>query len=72
MFRLRLSPAEAAVYGCTGAEEVRAYRALLTDDPTTANERHLAAYGCAKEAARLRSIRMHRSASPQAAKEALT
>jgi type IV secretory pathway VirB4 component len=57
-FRLRRSPAELAVYGCTGLDEIAAARRLMTEYPEDWRERHLRAYGCDREAEQLRSLRV--------------
>ena len=56
-FSLPLSPAESAVYGCTSKDEVDAAKRLMIDYPDTWRERHLRAYGCHREADRLRELR---------------
>lgn len=70
-FSLPLSPAEAAVYGCTSADEVGAAKRLMLDYPDTWRERHLLAYGCAREAERLRELRRSHIAHPHALAEVL-
>lgn len=56
-FSLPMSPAEAAVYGCTSQDEVDAAKRLMGEYPDTWREHHLRAYGCTREAERLRELR---------------
>ncbi len=71
-FQLPRSAAELAVYGCTGKDEVSAAVALMENHPEDWRERHLEAYGCRKEAARLRSLRRSHALNSEAILEAVS
>lgn len=70
-FQLPRSPAELAVYGCTGKDEVAAATRLMDEHPETWRERHLRAYGCNREAERLRSLRRQDALHAETIREAL-
>ncbi len=71
-FQLPRSAAELAVYGCTGKDEVSAAVALMENHPDDWRARHLEAYGCRKEAARLRSLRRSHTLNPETILEAIS
>jgi len=71
-FRLPRSPAELAVYGCTGFDEVSAARRLIAEFPDDWRERHLRVYGCDREADRLRSLRRQDALHSESIAEALS
>ena len=71
-FQLPRSPAELAVYGCTGKDEVVQAARLMEDHPEDWRERHLRAYGCNREADRLRSLRRQDVLNPKSILEAIT
>jgi energy-coupling factor transporter ATP-binding protein EcfA2 len=71
MFRLALSPAEEAIFGCTGRDEVADVKALIEDDETTWREEHFRKRGCTKEAQAMRSLRLHNHLTPIAIRETL-
>jgi type IV secretory pathway VirB4 component len=70
-FRLPLSPAEIAVFGCTAADDVARARRLIAEFPEDWRERHLRAHGCTKEADRLRSLRRSGTLNPYTIREEL-
>jgi type IV secretory pathway VirB4 component len=70
-FSRTYSPAELAIYGCTGYDEVAAARRLIEEHPDDWDERQLRAYGCDREADRLRSLRRQRITHADARREAL-
>jgi hypothetical protein len=70
-FSRTYSPAELAIYGCTGYDEVAAAQRLIEEHPDDWDERQLRAYGCGREADRLRSLRRQRITHADARREAL-
>jgi type IV secretory pathway VirB4 component len=70
-FQLPRSPAELAVYACTGRDEVAAAVRLMEDHPDDWRSRHLDAYGCKREADRLRSLQRQQIVNSETIQEAL-
>lgn len=71
-FALPRSPAELAVYGCTGRDEVADAVRLIEEHPDDWRERHLRNYGCNREADHLRSLRRQDALHAGSIMEAIT